>query len=666
MDAHIFNPIALGFVLMSGLNPQQYEAVFYRKGPLLVLAGAGSGKTKVITERIAALIERDVPFDALTAVTFTNKAAKEMRGRLRDRLGKTSAKLRICTFHSLGLSIVREYAERVGRQKNLSVFAGREQRAALRTVLQEMALPTDSKQLDSVMSRLSAVKSGMIKSDDSNIPQILERYDALLQQMNAVDFDDLMLLPVLLLREHEDARAQWRARARHFLVDEYQDSNALQYELVQLLVPADGNLTVVGDDDQSIYGWRGAEVKNLFQLEKDYPSLYVIRLEENYRSTAVILTAANRLISRNSQRMGKELRSNMGEGKPLRVWECDMPEDEAERVAANIRAQHASTSSNWEDICILYRASYQSRPLELALRTQDIPYHVSGGTSFFERTEIADLLAYLQLIANNSDDLSFMRAITKPRRGIGDRALAELGAIAVENTVSLLEAARNDGLSVRKAEVFTQFASMITDLDFQFQHHDADRAFDLLLENSGLLEAIRQNAAEEKEAERRVGNMMELRRWWCQHAENGGTLPGFMQMLHLLSDREEEEPEGRVRLMTVHAAKGLEFDHLYLIGLEDGSFPHKNALDENRMEEERRLMYVAITRARYRLTLSYAKKRRRFGQSEKMQPSQFLKEIEGEGVNWVDRDTGSEDALSEAQAHMAQMRQKLGLGDSQT
>ncbi|HXH64203.1 MAG TPA: UvrD-helicase domain-containing protein, partial [Mariprofundaceae bacterium] len=423
----------------SSLNEAQYAAVFHRKGPLLVLAGAGSGKTRVITERIAALIERDVPADAVTAVTFTNKAAREMRERLAKRLGERAEGLRICTFHALGLEMIRRHAERVGRRPNLSVFAETEQAAALRSVLQDMALPNDAEQVKLVLRRISASKNGM-DAGDASLAAIRERYDALLARMNAVDFDDLMVLPIRLLAEHDDVRGFWQERARHFLVDEYQDSSRVQYELVRLLVPPDGNLTVVGDDDQSIYGWRGAEVRNLFMLDRDYPGLTVIRLEENYRSTAHVLGAANSLIAHNSGRLGKQLRANIGQGKPVRIWESASPEDEAERVAADIRARHASGDGHWGDFSVLYRASYQARPLEIALREAGVPYHVSGGLSFFDRSEIQDVLAYLRLVANFGDDMAFLRAVSRPRRGIGDKALGELGDFVHSRRCSLLEA----------------------------------------------------------------------------------------------------------------------------------------------------------------------------------------------------------------------------------
>ena len=659
-------------VSTSDLNEAQYSAVFHRGGPLLVLAGAGSGKTRVITERIAALIERDVPEDALTAVTFTNKAAREMRERLAERLGEKSQKLRICTFHALGLAIVRENADLIGCRANLSIFSGAEQRSCMRSVLQDMKLPSDNDQVDRLISRVSMLKSGMLDDQDGALARVRERYDALLRKMNAVDFDDLMVLPIELLGGDNGIRARWQARARHFLIDEYQDSSRVQYELVRLLVPDDGNLTVVGDDDQSIYGWRGAEVKNLFQLERDYPTLTVIRLEENYRSTGMILSAANSLISNNSERMGKTLRSNLGEGKSVRVWESPNPEEEGERIAGDIKTQRAvsgpgvsqaganeSGGLKWDDFCVLYRASYQSRPIEMALRAANIPYHVSGGLSFFDRAEVQDTLAYLRLIANFADDLAFMRAISKPRRGIGDKALGDIGSFAQQHRCSLLDACLDEKLDHRLSHTLKEFGDMIVGLEHMFTHGEPDDAFDALMDRSLLIAAIENEAADEKEGERRLGNIYELRRWWMTHAEEGGSLVDFLQKVFLLADKEDDDPSGQVRLMTVHAAKGLEFAHVYVIGMEDGGFPHRSAVEENRMEEERRLMYVAMTRARFRLTLSRARVRSRFGQKEKTAPSPFLKEPDQETLWWVDRDTDTEEAQEEVVDSMAAMRARL-------
>ncbi len=624
-----------------------------------MLAGAGSGKTRVITERIAALVERDVPPDAITAVTFTNKAAKEMRQRLSARLGEAAKELRICTFHALGLAMLRRHAGHFGRRANLSVFAGGEQRGVLRSVLQEMRLPCDAKQLDTVLARISALKNGLLGSEDGLGP-VRDRYDALLARMNAVDFDDLQILPIRLLSEDADALAYWRERCRHFLVDEYQDSSRVQYDLLRLLVPGDGNLTVVGDDDQSIYGWRGAEISNLFQLEADYPGLKVVRLEENYRSTSAILHVANNLIGNNSQRLGKVLRSNLGRGKEVRIWQADNPEGEAGRIVGDIVGKHAAGASKWSDFCVLYRASFQSRPLELALRERGVPYHVSGGISFFERAEVRDVLAYLRLVANPADDLAFMRAIGRPRRGIGDKAIGDLSEFAQTQGACLLDACDHEDFIHGRKAVFADFARLMGGLEHAFANLEPDDAFDALMRDSGLEEAILNDAEDDKEREARLGNVNELRRWWLGSAEKGSSLTDFIQRLALLADRDEEAGEA-VRLMTVHAAKGLEFDHVYIIGMEEGSFPHRNAVEEQRLEEERRLMYVAVTRARFHLTLSCSKKRKRYGQVESLAPSQFLEELGEEHTAWVDREPESDAAQEEIEGHMQAMRKALGL-----
>jgi len=480
--------------------------------------------------------------------------------------------------------------------------------------------------------------------------------------MNAVDFDDLLILPIQMLQQDASMLALWRERCRYMLVDEYQDSSRVQYDFLRLLVPPDGNLTVVGDDDQSIYGWRGAEISNLFRLDEDYPELTVIKLEENYRSTSAILHTSNTLIGNNSQRMGKQLRANLGRGKPLRIWETATPEDEAGRVVADIVARHATSKSKWNDFCILYRTSYQSRPFELALRERGAPYHVSGGISFFERTEVQDVLAYLRLIANADDDLAFLRAITRPRRGLGDKALGVLGVFAQSHGISLLDACFRDDFAHKRAPTFIAFARLVAELEHCFLHGEADDAFDALLADSGIETMLEAEADDEKERDFRMANIYELRRWWMRHAEYGGKLDAFIQRLTLFTDKGDDESGEAVRLMTVHAAKGLEFDHVYIVGMEEGSFPHKNAVEEQRMEEERRLMYVAMTRARFHLTLSHARKKRRFGQIEIQSPSPFLGELGDAHVQWVDKEPESDASMEESEAHMAAMRRTLGLG----
>jgi len=527
--------------------------------------------------------------------------------------------------------------------------------------LQEMRLPTDSDQIERTIGRISQFKNGMLASD-SSLVAIRERYDGLLQKMNAVDFDDLMLLPIRILEGNAEAQALWRERARHFLIDEYQDSSRVQYELVRLLVPPTGNLTVVGDDDQSIYGWRGAEVKNLFQLDRDYEGLSVARLEQNYRSTGAILGAANTLIAHNGERLGKTLRASLGQGKPVRIWQADSSEDEAQRVVSDMQARRAADDLSWGDFCVLYRAAHLSRELELAMRRARIPYQVSGSLSFFDRAEIKDLLAYMRLIANGDDDLAFVRSIGRPRRGIGEKALGDLGELAHRVRGSLLDATHHPDLAGRNCDTLREFGNMIANLEYRFRVNEPGDAFDALLKDTRLEELIVAEAEDDAERERRMSNVFDLRRWWLRHAEEGGKLPDFLQQISLLADREEEENDNAVRLMTVHASKGLEFGHVYLVGAEEGTFPHKNAVEENRIEEERRLMYVAITRARFRLTVSMAKVRSRFGDKERTTPSRFLNEMGEEHVVWVDRDINSEAATEEAESAQAQIRRMLGLG----
>ncbi|MDX8395733.1 MAG: ATP-dependent helicase [Mariprofundaceae bacterium] len=387
----------------------------------------------------------------------------------------------------------------------------------------------------------------------------------------------------------------------------------------------------------------------------------VIKLEENYRSTGLILNAANSLISNNTERLGKTLSSNLGLGKPVRVCESGNPEGEGERIAGDIKSQRALGDLKWDDFCILYRASFQSRPIEMALRAAGIPYHVSGGLSFFDRAEIQDVLGYLRLISNFADDMAFMRAISRPRRGVGDKALGDIGAFGFEFECSLLEACLDDRLDHRLSSTLREFGDLIVGLEHLFLHGEPDDAFDALLERTLLQAAIERESADEEEYERRMSNVMDLRRWWMKHTDDGGDLSSFLQMIFLLADKEDDDPSGQVRLMTVHAAKGLEFPHVYIVGVEDGIFPHKHALDENRMEEERRLMYVAMTRAQFRLSLSYVRVRSRFGQKEKTAPSPFLKEPDQQTLYWVDRDTDSEEAKEEVDDHQAAIRKMLGL-----
>ena len=640
------------------LNPEQREAVFHRGGPLLVLAGAGSGKTRVITERIAALLAEGVPPEAVTAITFTNRAADEMRRRVAARAGEAAGRVRIGTFHALGLQILRAHPEAAGRRPGFSIVADGERRELLATVLEDARLAHGRDEVERWMARIGRMKSGRAPREAAE-GEVLERYDALLAAMNAVDLDDLIRLPVRMLEREEQVRAIWRPRARHLLVDEYQDTNPAQYAFLRALSPSAEGLCAVGDDDQGIYGWRGADAANMRRLVEELPGLRIVRLVRNYRSTATILAAANRLIARNRDRLGKELASELGGGEPVRVVRAATPEEEAERVAMDLRMRRATAGRRWDAFAVLARTGHQLRQLERALRAQRIPYHLTGGRSFFDRREIQDALAWLRLIANPRDDLAFVRAVARPRRGIGKAALAALARKARARGAGLLEAASDaEGLEgVRHAAALGAFAELVGALEDAFARQEPDAAFAALLERTGLARLVREEARDDEAAQARMDALAELGRWWARHARAGGDLAGFVQTLAAVRAREEQEdePQGRVRLLTVHAAKGLEFDEVWVIGLNEGVFPHAQALEEGRIEEERRLMYVAITRARFRLTLTLAERRGR----EELAPSRFLDEIGREHLRRQDEEEPTEE---EVEAHLAYVRSLLGRG----
>ena len=614
----------------SSLNEAQYAAVFHRKGPLLVLAGAGSGKTRVITERIAALIERDVPADAVTAVTFTNKAAREMRERLKKRLSERAEGLRICTFHALGLQMIRHHADRVGRRTNLSVFAENEQASALRSVLQDMALPNDGEQVKIMLRRISAAKSGM-DSGDAALTAVRERYDALLARMNAVDFDDLMVLPIRLLSEHDDVLGFWRERARHFLIDEYQDSSRVQYELVRLLVPSDGNLTVVGDDDQSIYGWRGADVRHILEFEQVWPGAAVHRLEENYRSHGAILKLANAVIRANPDRHEKELKPTREAGeRPL--WQvCHDEYDEARRILGCLDQRHRQ-GVPWADMAVLYRSNRQSLPLEQVLREQGVPYRIIGGVGFFERMEIKDALAYWAILNRCGDQMHLLRICNTPKRGIGAKGQEQLAAQLATSGLRAADwlDAQADGAAgpaAKLAELARTLQALRAGIEAM-----PDRGMDAVLEAVGYDAVLRAHG--ELEAESRRENVRTLQQYIEMSLAEGLSPVAFMDRAALLQSGEErgEEAEEGVSLMSLHRAKGLEFDTVVLAGVEEGLLPHQRALDEGEagVAEERRLLYVGITRARNHLMLTSARVRRFFGDMTYPLPSRFLRGIPDE------------------------------------
>jgi len=646
---------------LSDLNPQQREAVKYLDGPLLVLAGAGSGKTRVITRKIAHLIA-DCGYDprAITAVTFTNKAAREMRERVGGLLeGKAARGLTLCTFHALGLVILRREARRIGYKPQFSVLDAADAQA----ILAEITKAPDKGSLRAAQARLSAWKNALVAPEaalaaagdetERQLAQAYRGYQATLRAYQAMDFDDLIRLPVELLASDAEARETWQNRTRHLLIDEYQDTNGAQYALMKLLTGALGRFTAVGDDDQAIYAWRGADVENLKRLSEDYARLRVVPLTQNYRSSQRILRAANSVIKNNPRVHEKNLWSELGLGDPIQAIRCKDDRHEAETVAMRISAHRFEHRTRFGDYAVLYRGNHQARVFEEALRTAKIPYVLSGGQSFFERAEIKDLIAYLRLIANADDDPAYIRAATTPKRGIGAGTLERLGEYAAERHVSLFEAAFEAGLQSRlnpkQLAPLTEFGEFINRLAHRAPREPAGR---LLQE---LLAAIRYEewlfeTEEERAARTRWGNVTEFVDWLAKKGEEDGKtlieLTQTVALMNLLEGRDEGEVDA-VRLSTLHAAKGLEFPHVFLAGVEEEILPHRECLEGGRLEEERRLMYVGITRAQRSLTLTWCGRRKKAGDWIACQPSRFIDELDKSGLR-MSGGEGDPDAAREA------------------
>jgi ATP-dependent DNA helicase Rep len=667
----------------AGLNPRQQAAVTYVDGPLLVLAGAGSGKTRVITRKIAHLI-RTGRHEArhIAAVTFTNKAAREMKARVGRLLrGDTARGLRVSTFHTLGLDMLRRDHARLGYRPRFSLFDAEDSAALVRELLRQHQ-QEESAAASGVQWQISAWKNALLdpaaarsRAEDAwqaRTAELYGTYQQTLRAYNAVDFDDLISLPVQLLREDGPAREHWRRRIRYLLVDEYQDTNGAQYELVRLLVGAAGRLTVVGDDDQSIYAWRGARPENLARLKDDFPTLEVIKLEQNYRSTARILGSANRLIANNPHLFEKRLWSDLGPGEPIRVLTCRDEAHEARKVVGEILHHHFTAGVRYGDYAILYRGNHQARPFEQALREHDIPYFLSGGTSFFARAEIKDLMAYLRLLANPGDDAAFLRIVNVPRREIGPGTLEKLAGYARQRHTSLLGACTELGLDQHltgKARARMQhFASLIERFGEPARHGDPARTARELVEELDYRAWLRESSGSDKAAARRWDNVEEFIAWLGRlrqgELEQAGLaeLVGRLSLLDILERQDEEQGGDRVSLMTLHSAKGLEFPHVFLVGMEEGLLPHRTSLEDDNLEEERRLAYVGITRARRTLTLTLAKRRRRYGELMPCEPSRFLDELPAEDLLQVGEDNPETRAESRRRgaAHLAGLKHLLG------
>ena len=656
------------------LNPQQRAAVEYADGPLLVLAGAGSGKTRVITEKMAYLIARkNLAPGNIAAITFTNKAARAMRERVARLVTSDAAQeLSVCTFHALGLKFLQIEHAKLGLKRGFSVLDADDSAAIVKDLAPKAAKPD---QLFGLRNLVSTAKgNGLTPAQalaaaggarEREAAELYTNYQKRLSAFNAVDFDDLIRLPLALLERDDETRDAWQERIRYLLVDEYQDTNDAQYRLLKQLAGTRGALTAVGDDDQSIYAWRGANPGNLDELARDYPALKVIKLEQNYRCSGRILRAANALIRHNPHVYEKRLWSEHDEGAPLRVLACRDDEHEAERVAAEIAHQQQMHKAPWHEFAVLYRGNHQSRPLEKALRLTRVPYHLTGGTAFLERAEIKDVLAYLRLIINPEDDAAFLRIVNVPRREIGATSLEKLGLLAQSRQVSMLRAAQSDAvlaqLAARPASALAGFAAMIGELASAIRRLSATALVDEVIRRTGYAEHLRAETKDEATQAQRLENLRELGDWFRTLGKHGARAGDLAAQLALLAHADRDDPGNSVRLMTLHSAKGLEFRFVTIVGVEDGTLPHAAGIDEGRLDEERRLMYVGITRARERLCLSYAARSRRYGQIVANEPSRFLAELPPDDLHWDGRDA-ERDAESKrelASSHIARLASLL-------
>ncbi|KHT24516.1 DNA helicase Rep [Pectobacterium carotovorum] len=665
------------------LNPSQQHAVEFVTGPCLVLAGAGSGKTRVITNKIAHLI-RQCGYQAkhIAAVTFTNKAAREMKERVAQTLGRKETRgLMIATFHTLGLEIIKREYVALGMKSNFSLFDDQDQMALLKE-LTEQWLENDKVLLQQLISTISNWKNDLIDPAGAAATARSERdklfvhcyslYHDHLRACNVLDFDDLILLPTLLLKQNAEVRERWQNRLRYLLVDEYQDTNTSQYELVKLLVGTRARFTVVGDDDQSIYSWRGARPQNLVLLQQDFPALDVIKLEQNYRSSGRILKAANILIANNPHVFEKRLFSELGYGDELKVITANNEDHEAERVVGELIAHHFIKKTQYGDYAILYRGNHQSRLFEKMLMQNRIPYRISGGTSFFSRPEIKDLLAYLRVLTNPEDDSAFLRIVNTPKREIGPATMKKLGEWAGQRNKGLFSASFDLGLSqsltgrgLESLQRFTQWLAEIARL----AEREPVAAVRDLIHGLDYESWLYETSPSPKAAEMRMKNVNQLFSWMTEMLE-GSDLDEPMTLTQVVTrftlrdmmERGESEEElDQVQLMTLHASKGLEFPYVFLVGMEEGLLPHQSSIDEDNVDEERRLAYVGITRAQRELFFTLCKERRQYGELVRPEPSRFLLELPQDDVVW---ETGrkvvsAQERMQKGQTNVANIRAML-------
>ncbi|MEW5968525.1 MAG: UvrD-helicase domain-containing protein [Pseudomonadota bacterium] len=673
----------------SQLNNRQEEAMKYTQGPLLVLAGAGSGKTSVITRKIAYLVQHcRIPAHRITAMTFTNKAAREMKERVTKLLSREEAKgLSVSTFHTFGLNLLRLELKNLPLKANFSILDADDCKRILMDLMHRDNLSgAESKELIAkAMKKISDWKNDLIlpeqahstceTPEDVQFAHLYQLYERNLRAYNAVDFDDLIVMPTRLLQENAEVRDKWQNRVRYLLVDEYQDTNTAQYILVKLLVGVMGQFTAVGDDDQSIYAWRGAKPENMALLKQDFPNLHIIKLEQNYRSTSRILKAANCVIQNNPHIFDKKLWSDKGHGEVIRIITCRNDDDEAERVVKDLLTHKLMNGKNWKDYAVLYRGNFQARVLETQLRQMQIPYKLSGGTSFFARAEIKDVMSYLRLIINPEDDSAFLRIINTPKRAIGPVTLEKLGLFSQENNLSLLGASADQRLSMvlpKKAETqLHEFADFIATFTRELLEDDEPvPKVRQMMNEAGYMDYVREQSATPAQEKSKLDNIENLftsiqnliNRAEDVDEKNIESVIRKLVLLDLLEQQQEEEDTDKVNLLTLHAAKGLEFPYVYIMGLEEELLPHKNSIAAETIEEERRLMYVGITRARQGLTLTLAEQRKNGGQMKQMTPSRFLDELPQDELEWLGRKkkiAANVDPKEQAQQYLANLKALL-------
>src|SRR4051794_20475756 len=666
-----------GFRLFD-LNPEQERAVRTTDGPLLILAGAGSGKTRVITARVAFLIAQGVDPSNILAVTFTNKAANEMRERLLGIIEKEQAKkVTMSTFHALCLRILRAGIDRLGYKNNFSIYDEGDQLGMIKKIITRTAARDEKLDPNVAKASISKAKNNgwaPPEDEESLVGTVFARYNRELKTANAVDFDDLLLLTVQLLNEHPDVRRRWRERFRYLMIDEFQDTNKLQLELVTLLADERRNVAVVGDDDQSIYGWRGAEVSNILEFEHHFPNPTIVKLEENYRSTSAILGSANALIRHNPRRRAKRLWSASGAGEKVRLVEAPNDREEGQFIAEEIQRRRLDSGAPWEAFAVLFRMNAQARVLEENLRRLQIPYRIVGGKSFFDRREVKDLVAYMSVLVNPADDANLLRIINTPARGISAATVQSALEWSVRNKGSLWAALQSPNLmsefSNRTATSIRNFVELIEDYQTKLAQplSEPSPVMTKLIAEIEYAAELRRSCKTADEANARESNLHDMLRdlaHFTQRSTKG--LRGFLDEIVLDQEREEEkqddiEKKRGVTLITMHAAKGLEFAHVYLIGLEEGLLPHDRSKAEGSLDEERRLLYVGITRARRTLTLTHCRDRMKYGSASACYPSSFIKELAPELIERVDlkKLLSTPVADNVGKSRFAQMRAALG------